>query len=397
MLLKLRINLREAVRSLLSSVQRTLLALLGIVIGIASVIAMVSVGAIVKSEALRQFQDMGTDFVTVTGLARGDGKAAADVIGLRMVPKLHALCPSLASVAPYGTSFAQMRFRGQEYAASIMGVTGGFHTVNKLKMSKGRPISELDQGSCNCVLGERLTSQLRQAGVVNPVGMNVMLLDNVFTVVGCVERASDNALRPMEINDGLMIPYWTLKRITGADRVEAIVGRLRPNATVARAQAQVQNAVGMVLKGVQPSVNSAEALIEQMNRQMNLLTLLLGVVGSIALVVGGVGVMNVMLVSVSERRREIGIRRAIGAKRQDIRTQFLIESLLLCLVGGTLGIALGIGGAWGIARYQAWLFFVTPEAVWLGVGVSAMVGVFFGYYPARQASHLRIIEALRST
>lgn len=397
MFLKLRINLREAIRSLLSSLQRTLLALLGIVIGIASVIAMVSVGAIVKSEALRQFQDMGTDFVTVTGLSRGEGKSAADVIGLRMVPKIHALCPSLASVAPYGTSFTQMRFRGQEYAASIMGVTGGFHAVNTLKMSKGRPISKLDQGSCHCVLGERLTSQLRQAGVVNPVGLNIMLLDNVFTVIGCVERASDNALRPMEINDGLMIPYWTLKRITGIDRVEAIVGRLQPHATVIRAQAQVQNAVGLVLKGLQPTVNSAEALIDQMNRQMNLLTLLLGVVGSIALVVGGVGVMNVMLVSVSERRREIGIRRSIGAKRQDIRTQFLIESLLLCLVGGTLGIALGIGGAWGIARYQAWLFFVTPEAVWLGVGVSAMVGIFFGYYPARQASQLRIIEALRST
>jgi len=397
MFLKLRINLREAVRSLLSSLQRTLLALLGIVIGIASVIAMVSIGAIVKDEALRQFQDMGTDFVTVTGLSRGEGKSAEDVIGLRMVPKLHALCPALALMAPYGTSFAQMRFRGQEYAASILGVTGAFHTINKVRMAKGRPISDLDQGAYTCVLGERLTSQLRQAGIANPVGLNVMLLDNVFTVIGCLEQASDNTLRPMEINDGLMIPYWTLKRITGVDRVEAIVGRLRPHATVARAQAQVRNAVGLVLKGHQPTLNSAEALIEQMNRQMNLLTLLLGVVGSIALVVGGVGVMNVMLVSVSERRREIGIRRSIGAKRQDIRTQFLIESLLLCLVGGSLGIALGVGGAWGIARYQAWVFFVSPEAIWLGVGVSALVGIFFGYYPARQASQTRIIEALRST
>lgn len=397
MFLKLRINLREAVRSLLSSLQRTLLALLGIIIGIASVIAMVSVGAIVKSEALRQFQDMGTDFVTITSLGSGNGTSTEGQIGLNMVPKLHALCPALAAMAPYGTSFTQLRYRNQVYPATVMGVTGSFHAVNRLKTARGRPISNLDQEMYNCVLGDRIAGQLRQIGITNPIGLKVTVLGNVFTVIGCLERASDNALRPMEINDGMLIPYWTLKRITGVDRVEAIVGRLKPQATVARAQSQVVSAVGRVIRDHQPSVNSAEALIEQMNRQMNLLTLLLGVVGSIALVVGGVGVMNVMLVSVSERRREIGIRRSIGAKQQDIRAQFLIESMLLCLVGGTLGIALGVGGAWGIARYQEWLFFVTPESIWLGVGVSALVGIFFGYYPARQASRLRIIEALRST
>jgi len=394
MFLKLRVNLREATRSLLASMQRTLLALLGIVIGIASVIAMVSVGTIVKNEALRQFQDMGTDFITIGNLA-GDGKGT--LIGLQMVPKLHRLCPALVAMAPYGTAFGQLKLRGQLFGASVLGVTGNFSKVNNLKIGKGRPISDLDQEMYNCVLGDRLTGQLRQMGIINPIGLNVTVLDNVFTVIGCLERVSDNALRPIEINDGLMIPFWTLKRITGIDKVEAIVGRLAPDATTERAKGQILGAVGRVIKDRQPDINSAEALIAQMNKQMNLLTLLLGVVGSIALVVGGVGVMNVMLVSVSERRREIGIRRSLGAKQRDIQVQFLIESMLLCLVGGALGIALGVGGAYGIARYQAWVFIVSTEAMWLGVGVSALVGIFFGYYPARQASQLRIIEALRSS
>lgn len=395
MFLKLRVNLREATSSLMASKQRTLLALLGIVIGIASVIAMVSIGTIVKNEALRQFQDMGTDFITIGNLGESGGKGP--LIGLRMVPKLHSLCPTLISMAPYGTGFGQMKFRGQVFGASVLGVTGHFYPVNKLKMAKGRPINELDEEMYNCVLGDRLTGQLRDMGVSNPIGLKINVLNNMFTVIGTLERASDNALRPMEINDGLMIPYWTLKRITGADKVDGIVGRLSPEATTEKAKGQIKRAVGLVLKDKEPDINSAEALIAQMNKQMNLLTLLLGVVGSIALVVGGVGVMNVMLVSVSERRREIGIRRSIGAKQRDIQAQFLIESILLCLVGGALGISLGVGGAYGIARYQNWLFITSPEAMWLGVGVSALVGIFFGYYPARQASRLRIIEALRSS
>jgi putative ABC transport system permease protein len=396
MFLKFRVSLREATRSLLGSLQRTLLALLGIVIGIASVIAMVSIGTIVKSEALRQFQDMGTDFVNIGNLAPSDGSDTG-AIDLRTVSRVQAYCPSLVSMAPFTIAFSQCKFRGRTWGASVMGVTGSFARVNKLQVLKGRPINDLDQDTFNCVLGDRLTGQLRHMGIHNPVGLKVVVFDSIFTVVGCLERATDNALRPMEINDGLMIPYWTLKRITRLDKIDAIVGRMAPEATVEQATAELLKALGRVLRDRVPDINTAKALIAQMNKQMDLLALLLGVVGSIALVVGGVGVMNVMLVSVSERRREIGIRRSIGAKQGDIRSQFLIESLLLCLAGGVLGISLGVGGAWVVARFQEWTFLLTPEAIWIGFGVSALVGIFFGYYPARQASRLRIIEALRST
>jgi len=396
MFLKLRISLREAIRSLLGSKQRTLLALLGIVIGIASVIAMVSVGNIVKNEALRQFQDMGTDFITIGNLGEV-GSVSGSTLTLTMVPKLQELCPALVSMTPYSIGFSKFKYRGNLWGTSILGVAGNFSKVNRLNMMNGRPISELDQEMYNCVLGSRITRLLREVGITNPLGLKVTIYNNVFTVIGCLKLASDNALRPIEINDGVLIPYVTMKRITRQDKIDAIVGRLAPEATTDQASIELRRAIGRVLKNREPDINSAQALIEQMNKQMDLLTLLLGVVGSISLVVGGVGVMNVMLVSVSERRREIGIRRSIGAKRRDIQAQFLIESMLLCLVGGILGISIGVGGAYGIARYQAWAFEVAPEAIWLGVGVSMLVGIFFGYYPARQASRLRIIESLRAS
>lgn len=391
-----RVCLREAWRSLTASKQRTLLALLGIVIGIASVIAMVSIGAIVRNEALRQFQDMGTDFLNVGGLGSG-GTAAAAPVPMKSVPAIRRACPSLAVVAPFGTGFGQVKYRGQVWSTSILGITGGFHRVNRLRIARGRALSELDQEMYNCVLGERLTRQLRGLGITNPIGLRISILDRVFTVVGHLDRMPDNALRPGEINDGVLIPYRTLERITGVDKVETILARMRPGVGPERATMELNRVLQKVLGGREPSVRTAQELILQMNRQMNLLTLLLGVVGGIALVVGGVGVMNVMLVSVSERRREIGIRRALGAHQSDIQWQFLIESLLLCLLGGVAGIALGIGGAWLVSQYQQWVFVISKEATALGVGVSVLVGMFFGIYPARQAARMRIIEALRAS
>ncbi|HNW34411.1 MAG TPA: ABC transporter permease, partial [Candidatus Ozemobacteraceae bacterium] len=267
-----RVYLREAWRSLTASKQRTLLALLGIVIGIASVIAMVSIGAIVRNEALRQFQDMGTDFLNVGGLGSG-GTAAAAPVPMKSVSAIQRACPSLAAVAPFGTGFGQVKYRGQVWSSSILGITGGFHRVNRLRIARGRALSELDQEMYNCVLGERLTRQLRGMGITNPVGLRISILDRVFTVVGHLERMPDNALRPGEINDGVLIPYRTLERITGVDKVETILARMRPGVGPERATMELNRVLQKVLGGREPLVRTAQELILQMNRQMNLLTL----------------------------------------------------------------------------------------------------------------------------
>ena len=162
------------------------------------------------------------------------------------------------------------------------------------------------------------------------------------------------------------------------------------------ARDQIMAYIAALGKGQTVKITSPEEIIAQMEKQMQMFTLLLGAIGSISLIVGGVGVMNVMLVSVTERRREIGIRRALGAKRGDIRGQFLIESVILSLIGGLFGIIFGIGASWLIAHFAKWQFALSFSAILLGVGVSNAVGIFFGYYPARQASLLDPIVALKS-
>ncbi|PKK89427.1 MAG: macrolide export ATP-binding/permease MacB [Candidatus Wallbacteria bacterium HGW-Wallbacteria-1] len=387
--------LREAIQSLLSSLQRTFLALLGIIIGIASVIAMISVGAIVKAEALRQFQELGTDFIVVSNLA-DDSATDKGHIPLKSVPFLLSACPSLEGMAPYSMSFTDLAFHGKNVPVSVMGITGAFFHINKLVTDQGRPLADVEQGMYNCVVGSRLATRLKRPGEPDLYGQSLLIHNHMFTIVGVLKEASDNALRPPEINDGVLVPYVTAQRILGIDKITGFIARISDTNNINAVVDQISRIIGQIIKDRQPLIQTADELIAQMNRQMNLLTMLLGVVGSIALVVGGVGVMNVMLVSVAERRREIGIRRAIGARQRDIQGQFLVEALLLCLVGGIIGIAIGVGGSYIIAKVQGWHFFVSNDAITVGVGVSALVGLFFGFYPAWQASKLRPIEALRA-
>jgi len=174
------------------------------------------------------------------------------------------------------------------------------------------------------------------------------------------------------------------------------MARKTPGADHKAATEQIQAYFKQNIRGIRMEVRSAEELIQQMQKQMRLFTLLLGAIGSISLIVGGVGVMNVMLVSVSERKKEIGIRRALGARQGDIQGQFLMEAVTLCLVGGLLGAALGVGASRVIAHFAKWQFMVAYSAMLIGILVAAVVGIFFGFYPARQAAKLNPINALRT-
>ncbi len=193
-----------------------------------------------------------------------------------------------------------------------------------------------------------------------------------------------------------MLPISTVLRLSPNNTVRTVMARLEPHVSAREATEEIRGHFASLPAARQVRVMSPEQVIEHMERQSRMFTLLLGAIGSISLIVGGVGVMNVMLVSVSERRREIGIRRALGAQKKDIQWQFLIESVLLSLVGGFLGIVLGVGGSYLFAHYSGWQFELIHGALVLGVGVSVAVGIFFGYYPARQAAALNPIQALRA-
>ncbi len=394
-------NFREALRSLFSSKQRSLLALIGIVIGIGSVIGMVSIGGIVQSEAMRQFRDMGVEVVTIRkGFGRGEGPAAmagADT-GFRLedATSLPLSIPSLAEVAPFSEGGSRFTVKGKEEYVNIFGVTASFFSINRLKIASGRAVTDLDRYSPFCVIGSEMADKLKTADRSRIIGTEIKLGDNIFTIAGLMAPVPDGGgMRPPNLNKAVLIHATTASRAYPNNKITSIIARVRPGAGTTMLKQQVQAYFAARDRRRNVEVQTAEELIENMEKQMRLFTLLLGAIGSIALIVGGVGVMNVMLVSVTERRKEIGIRRALGAHREDVQMQFIIESVVLCLTGGLVGILIGVVISYLFAYFTKWEFMLSMNAVMLGIGVSSAVGVFFGYYPARQASRLDPIMALR--
>ncbi|MEF2231592.1 MAG: ABC transporter permease [Pseudodesulfovibrio sp.] len=390
-------NLREAGRSLWGAKQRTLLALIGIAIGIGSVIALVTVGQIVQNEALIQFKEMGTDIITITHNRMDDewGKHNVAKITPVLAEAIPESCPAIRMVAPYNSLYGEMLYAGKRNHVSALGVTEEFAILNKLDVVEGRFISDLDRLMHFCVISQNAKKLLAEAGMTEFVGSHILYKGRRFTICGVIGDVAMGGMRPYEIRDGIMIPLETAIRIDPTASICDIIARMAANTDWHEGQAQVQEYFVNQGKGISVSVRSSEELIAQMREQMRLYSLLLGAIGCISLVVGGVGVMNVMLASVAERRMEIGIRRALGAQKADIQFQFIMESGVLCLMGGVTGIALGVGAAFGFTLLNNWNFFVSWQALVLGVGLSFLVGLFFGYYPARQASSLNPIEALR--
>ncbi len=394
-------NIKEAARSLLASKQRTILALIGIVIGIGSVIAMVSVGRIVQEESLRQFKEMGTDILTIEKEFGGSpgmpGAQAKSGLKLETIRDIPGGCPAISSVAPSVRGSGNVSFNGKKLdRAGPMGVTASFLEINKLSVRQGRFLSDLDEQSRFCVIGSRVAAELQKNGSSQLLGSKIRIGDNLFTVIGVTNEVPEGGMRRFEPNETIYIHITTGLRVFANAEISSITARVAPGTTNNSARDQVMSYFASLGKGPQVKITSPEEIIAQMEKQMQMFTLLLGAIGSISLIVGGVGVMNVMLVSVTERRREIGIRRALGAKRGDIRGQFLIESVILSLIGGAFGIVFGIGASWLIAHFAKWQFVLSISALLLGVGVSNAVGIFFGYYPARQASLLDPIVALKS-
>jgi putative ABC transport system permease protein len=389
---------REALRSQAAAKQRTILALIGIVIGIGSVIALVTVGEMVQTTSLLQFKQMGTNILTIqkgwggkggTHGARRQGISYADSVDLKKA------VPALSATAPYTSQWGSPAFKGKRLNLPVLGVGGSFANLNKLKLQKGRFISDLDNYAFYGVLGAGAAAKLKKLGISDPIGKKIFFKKRGFVVVGVIERVPEGGMRPFEINPGMMIPIHTSFLFKKKANVQEIIARLAPGANRQGAISKLRRFFGQREKGMMLEIRSAEQLIKEMAKQSQLFTMLLGAIGSISLLVGGIGVMNVMLVAVSERRKEIGIRRAMGAQRIDIQMQFLVESVVLCLVGGLIGILIGVGTAYVLSRVNDWVFFVPTVALVLGVGVSSGIGVFFGYFPARQAAHLNPITALR--
>ena len=388
--------MKEAVSSLSGSRQRSLLALIGIVVGIGAVIAMIAVGMISKKEAAKQFQALGTDLLTIKNVSkdRDARRGAAATISLADALAVAAL-PDIEASAPYVNAPAKASLGGKTTARTqLVGVTQTFAELFGLDVEEGRGISDLDRRRYFCVIGSKLAAAMRAAGVRDVLGAPLRIDDIIYTVVG-VLRSGVQGPRQIGMSHAALIPIATAQRVFGSPDIRRIVARTSPNAHHPAVAAEVSAYFARRSKDLVVKVDSPRRLIAQMHKQMRLFTLLLGSVGGVSLLLGGIGVMNVMLVSVTERRLEIGIRRALGARRRDIQWQFLIESMILSLLGGTIGIALGVAATYVICHFSNWPFQMPAIAVGLGVGVACAVGIFFGFYPAWRAARLDPIAALR--
>ena len=394
-------NLREAARSLYGARLRTLLGLIGIMIGIASVITMISTGEIATNQARKEFEALGTDILIIRksdDLMTTEARRRGIAIGFGDALEVAVAVPSVAEAAPRIRSQGGFAYAGKRVGnGATQGVTASFASVNKLRVTEGRFVSDLDVDRYYGVVGADIANAMRRRGAGAVVGKVLEIGGRLFTVIGVLEARPESYALPFQVeaNNSVFVPITTARRISPRAEIELIIARVQAGVHYSAATRDLQTYFGKRTRGLAVEVTSAEQLIEQMESQLGLMALLLGAVGSISLIVGGIGVMNIMLISVAERRREIGIRRALGASRGDIQGQFLIEAVILTLGGGMAGLVFGTGATYGICQFTNWDFFISPVSVIAGIGVSTIAGVFFGFQPAYQAARLDPIIALQ--
>lgn len=383
----------EAARSLYSTKQRTILALIGIVIGIGSVIALVSIGKIVSAEAAKEFRSLGTDVITIK--ARSD--KAADLRNPRLFRKLPQVTPCVSVIAPYVTIYTNISIDNEDDDdLTLLGVDEGFQAFTRFELAAGRFISSLDANRPYVVLGAGVAETLGLPSDPNKlIDTEIEVDQRRLRVVGVLKAYMPLRSIDVKTNYSVFIPIQYVLDSESNRSINTMVLRSQPSADTGQCAKKIESYFKRRIKNISINISTAEQLIAQMRKQADMLSVLLTAIGSISLVVGGVGIMNIMLVSVSERKQEIGIRRALGAKRKDVRYQFLTESLLLSLLGGLIGVLASIATTYYVAQFNGWTFFISWQAVFLGAGISAAIGVFFGFIPAHQAAKLDPIQALR--
>lgn len=385
--------LHEALISLRTLGKRSILALLGIVIGSSSVVALINIGHNAAEDAAAIFKDMGTDTLVAQFPPKADRHAPMPA---RL--DLHAVrqaVPQIAHIGALSIFSAALVFHGRTLNTSLVGSTPDLKDAMRLNLAQGRFLSAFDGGETYGVIGDEVAQALSRPGDPLRLGDRVRINDYLFEVVGILARQPRAMLMPAQANQSLFIPAQGMRRIYPSPQIGNVVIRVAPGQDMERIAQAARQALQAQLSDHSVDIQVPQQMIDGMTRQSRTFAYLLLALGAISLVGGGVGVMNVMLMNVTQRRREIGIRMALGARQRDIRNLFLLEAVTLTAVGALCGAVLGISAAYVYAWLSGWQFSLAVAALPLGVGSTLLVGLFFGIYPAVAASRLQPVEALR--
>ncbi len=394
----------SALESLASNKLRSFLTMLGIIIGVGAVIVVIAIGQGASAAVSDQLSRLGTNMLTIEpgsanvgGVATGTGGRPtltdADVRAMQQAS------PHIVAISPLVGGRDQVIAQGHNWNTRIQGVFPDYQIIQNYTTSSGAFFTQADETNWASValIGQTVANNVFPGA--DPIGQEIRIRNVVFQVAGVLSVKGNNGFQDQD--DIVLIPFSTATR------------RLYGKATIGQVQVQVdqpQNINGVIAAITQTleqthhirpgrpddfQVRNLQQLLDTRQQASSTLTLLLAAVAGVSLLVGGIGIMNIMLVSVTERTREIGIRMAIGARARDVLLQFLVEAVTLAAVGGILGILIGIAGTLGIGHFAGWRTLIAPLSVLLAFGFAALIGIFFGYYPARKASRLDPIEALR--
>jgi putative ABC transport system permease protein len=395
-------TVRLALDSMRSNVFRSALTMLGVIIGVAAVIAMLALGRGARAAVDAQLATLGADVLTVTTGMRWMGGVARDQQTLTMkdADALSENAAHISAVVPEQSGRQQVKLGARNLNLSVIGTLPEHARVNGYQVEFGRMFTAADNASRRrvAVLGGDIP-QLLEVPPASLVGATVTVKNVPFEVLGLYKRKG--AVGPGNPDDDVYIPLDTSRfRVAGNDEVQTINAQVAPGHDLSAAMVEIERVLRRV-HGLAPGRDNDFTLLDRrqflatQQETTQILGFLLAGIAGVSLVVGGIGIMNIMLVTVTERTREIGIRKAIGATRGNILRQFLVESVILCLAGGAAGVLLGIGVASALSRFAGWQTAVTADSLLLAFGFSAGVGLLFGLWPARRAASLDPVEALR--
>ena len=403
-------SIRAALGAIRVNIMRSVLTALGIIIGVAAVIIMIAVGAGAQSKVDNLIKSLGSNLVlvlpgtTTSSGARG-ARGSRPTITEDDAIAIQNEIDSVQVAAPVVRGSGQIIYGNQNWSTVITGVTPEFQIAKEWRMEKGRWFSndEVKSATKVALIGETIVENMFEG--IDPIGEIIRIKRVPFTVIGTL-TAKGETPRGTDQDDIVIVPLSTAKkRLLGGRKLKGkLVNIMFVKSYTSAGVADTVRSMTELLRQrhrIQPGqsddfyVRNLSQILEARSDSSRVMTLLLAAVASISLIVGGIGIMNIMLVSVTERTREIGLRMAIGAKGKDILLQFLIEAITLSLIGGAIGVFLGLTGSIAIAKLSGWPAIIQIQSVFLAFGFAASVGVFFGFYPARKAARLDPIEALR--